>query len=441
MVHSESVTVKVSLLALVAGLAAVALAATASTASASWKAQYGVQDDVWLEVGTQKMWSLEERLAMLDQLGVDVVRYTLRWDHVAPSRPREPANPADPAYDWSSADALLGGLHTHGIDVLLTLWGTPRWANGWQKPNWAPKSPSALALFATAAAKRYPWVHKWEVWNEPNQLGGLDPNSPRLYVERLLNPTVAALHAANSRNVVAGGATSPRATRTALSAVAFMSGMRRAGARFDVYSHHPYPRWFGRGRPETPLQTLPCTRWLTMASLQCLLEGVSKNFGPKHVWLTEYGYKTNPPDRYRGVSPTLQARYLAEAARRVYQAPRVDLLINFLIRDEPVVGRWASGFFTARDVVKPSFFSFMLPLAETGRRGGRATLWGQVRPRSGPQPYLLQRWGGGSWLAVGPVSVSGNQGFFTRQVSAGRGSRFRVWSLLDDTFSPALVVR
>jgi hypothetical protein len=440
-VHSESVTVKVSLLALVAGLAAVALAATASTASASWKAQYGVQDDVWLEVGTQKMWSLEERLAMLDQLGVDVVRYTLRWDHVAPSRPREPANPADPAYDWSSTDALLGGLHAHGIDVLLTLWGTPRWANGWQKPNWAPKSPSALALFTTAAAKRYPWVHKWEVWNEPNQLGGLDPNSPRLYVERLLNPTVAALHAAGSRNVVAGGATSPRATRTALSAVAFMRGMRRAGARFDVYSHHPYPRWFGRGRPETPLQTLPCTRWLTMASLQCLLEGVSKNFGPKHVWLTEYGYKTNPPDRYRGVSPALQARYLAEAARRVYQAPRVDLLINFLIRDEPVVGRWASGFFTARDVVKPSFFSFMLPLAELDRRGGRATLWGQVRPRSGPQPYLLQRWGGGSWLGVGPVSVSGNQGFFTRQVSAGRGSRFRVWSLLDDTFSPALVVR
>ena len=441
MVHSESVTVKVSLLALVAGLAAVALAAAASTASASWKAQYGVQDDVWLEVGTQKMWSLEERLAMLDQLGVDVVRYTLRWDHVAPSRPQEPADPADPAYDWSSADALLGGLHAHGIDVLLTLWGTPRWANGWQKPNWAPKSPSALALFATAAAKRYPWVHKWEVWNEPNQLGGLDPNSPRLYVERLLNPAVAALHAANSQNVVAGGATSPRATRTALSAVTFMSGMRRAGARFDVYSHHPYPRWFGRGRPETPLQTLPCTRWLTMASLQCLLQGVSKNFGPKHVWLTEYGYKTNPPDRYRGVSAALQARYLAQAARRVYQAPRVDLLINFLIRDEPVVGRWASGFFTAREVVKPSFFSFMLPLAELDRRGGQTTLWGQVRPRSGPQPYLLQRWGGGTWLAVGPVSVTGNQGFFTRQVSAGRGSRFRVWSLLDDTFSPALVVR
>ena len=427
--------------ALVAGLAVIALVATAATASASSKAQYGVQDDAWLEVGTTKWPALEERLSTLDELGVDVVRYTLRWDHVAPSRPKKVADPDDPGYDWSSADALLAGLQAHGIDVLLTIWGTPRWANGGRKPNWAPKSPSALASFATAAAKRYPWVHKWEIWNEPNQLGGLDPNSPGLYVRRLLNPAVAALHAVDPRNVVAGGATSPRATRTALSAVAFMSGMRRAGARFDVYSHHPYPRWFGRGRPETPLQTLPCTRWLTMASLQCLLRDVSRNFGPKHVWLTEYAYKTDPPDRYRGVSPALQARYLAEAARRVYQAPRVDLLINFLIRDEPVVGRWSSGFFTAREVVKPSFFSFMLPLAEVNRHGGATTLWGQVRPRFGPQPYLLQHWSRGRWLPVGSMAVTGRAGFFTRVVYATRGSRFRIWSLLDDTFSPALVVR
>src|SRR2546423_8912772 len=370
-----------------------------------------------------------------------MVRYPRRWDHIALARPQVPAISDDPAYDWSSADALLAGLHAHGIDVVLTIWGTPPGGRGGRKPNGARKSPSALALFATAASKRYPWVHKWEIWNEPNQRGGLDPNSPRLYVERLLNPAVVALHAVDPRNVVAGGATSPRATRTALSAVAFMQGMRRAGARFDIYSHHPYPRWFGRGRPETPLQTLPCTRWLTMASLQCLLRDVTRNFGPKHVWLTEYAYKTNPPDRYRGVTPALQARYLAEAARRVYQAPRVDLLINFLIRDEPVIGRWSSGFFTAREVVKPSFYAFMLPLAELSNHRGAVTLWGQVRPRSGPQPYVLQRRWSGRWVPGGGVTARGRTGFFTRQAFAGAGSRFRIWSLLDDTFSPALVVR
>ncbi len=426
---------------LLAWLVAAFLAVGASTASASWKVKYGIQDDAWLEYGTAKSPLLEDRLQMLDQLGVDAVRYTLRWDHVAVFRPEHPSDPNDPGYDWSSSDALLDGLYRHGIDVVLTFWGTPVWANGWNKPNWPPKSPSALSLFAKAAAKRYPWIRKWEVWNEPNQLGGLNPNSPRLYVQRLLNPTVAALHQVNRENVVAGGATSPRATATARSAVAFMRGMRRNHARFDVYSHHPYPRWFGRGRPETPLRTLGCSRWLTMASLQCLLAEVTRNFGLKHVWLTEYAYKTNPPDRYRGVAPDLQARYLAEAARRVYQAPRVDLLINFLIRDEPIVGRWASGFFTATDEIKPSFFSFMLPLVQVNRHGWRTQLWGQVRARSGPQPYLLQRRWRGHWLPIGPVGTTGRQGFFTRYVSAGAGSRFRVWSLLDDEYSPVLVVR
>ena len=305
---------------LVIAAALVALSATASNAAASHRAQYGVQDDAWLQVGAPKSGPLEERLTTLDRLGVDVVRYTLRWDQVALRRPAHPVDPADPAYDWSSSDALLAGLHAHGIDVVLTLWGTPGWANGRRKPNWAPKSPSALASFATAAALRYSWIRKWEVWNEPNQRGGLDPNSPRLYVQRLLNPTVQVLHALNSRNVVAGGATSPRATKTALSAVAFMRGMRLAGARFDVYSHHPYPHWLGRGRPETPLQTLPCTRWLTMASLQCLLRDVTRNFGPKHIWLTEYATRPTRPTATEGSPspsrPAISQRRRAASTRR-----------------------------------------------------------------------------------------------------------------------------
>jgi len=118
--HSEAVPVKARC-AFVFGLVTVALAATAATAPASPKAQYGVQDDAWLQVGSTMMWSLDERLAMLDQLGVDVVRYTLRWDHIALSRPQKPANPDDPAYDWGPSDALLAGLQAHGIDVVLTV--------------------------------------------------------------------------------------------------------------------------------------------------------------------------------------------------------------------------------------------------------------------------------------------------------------------------------
>src|ERR671933_2143799 len=98
-----------------AAIAAAALCATATQAGASWKVQYGVQDDAWLEYGSVKSSSLEGRLTMLDSLGVDTVRYTLRWDHVARFRPDHPADPNDWAYDWSSSDALVDGLHQHGI--------------------------------------------------------------------------------------------------------------------------------------------------------------------------------------------------------------------------------------------------------------------------------------------------------------------------------------
>jgi hypothetical protein len=48
---------------------------------------------------------------------------------------------------------------------------------------------------------------------------------------------------------------------------------------------------------------------------------VCRAFGRKRIWLTEYGYQTNPPDGYLGVSAALQARYLADAAYRACATP------------------------------------------------------------------------------------------------------------------------
>ena len=93
--------------------------------------------------------------------------------------------------------------------------------------NAVPTSKYALAAFAAAVAKRYPWLRLWEIWNEPNLQSFLKPNSPRLYVQRLLNPAYVELHALNPANRVAGGATSPRSTSSGLSPVTFMRGMSR----------------------------------------------------------------------------------------------------------------------------------------------------------------------------------------------------------------------
>ena len=408
-----------------------------AAAGASPFVRYGIQDDAYLASGP----SLEPSLQTLDELGVGLVRYMVNWREVAPKKPREPANPGDPAYRWTDTDAILGALHAHGISVLVTLDRAPAWANGGKGSNVAPTGKYALADFAIAVAKRYPWLRLWEIWNEPNLQSFLKPNSPQVYVQRLLNPAYAALHALDRADRVAGGATSPRSTATGLSPVRFMRGMRAAHARLDAYSHHPYPvtrgeRPFGFAKGVCRY----CTGVLTLANLPKLVAEVRRDFGPKRIWLTEYGYNTNPPNP-AGVSWTQQAQYLAEAAWRVRSTPSVDLLIQFMLEDEPRSNGWQTGLMSSTGLLKPSFNSFMLPIVETARRGLRTTIWGQVRPGARRRLYQLQRLVPSGWTPVGgPGAVTDATGSYTRVVYAPTGTRFRVVSLETGTASRSIVV-
>jgi hypothetical protein len=177
-----------------------------------------------------------------------------------------------------------------------------------------------------------------------------------------------------------------------------------------------------------------------MATIDRLLRHVHNAFGRKRIWLTEYGYQTNPPDRFLGVSPSLQARYLAEAAQRAYATPYVDMLIHYLYQDEPSTARWQSGLVTATGRAKPSHRMAILPLAHVSRTGGRTVLWGQVRPGTGRQRYVLQQYRDGGWRSVGGVRTTTSRGFLTRAVRAGKGAMFRIWYPVDRATSPLVRV-
>ena len=399
--------------------------ATAAPVGASPSVQYGIQDDAWLQYGDG---TLDERIAELDALGVDLVRYTLNWHVIEPRRAER---------DWSSSDAVLQGLRSAGVGAVVSIWGAPRWANLGRAPNWAPATGSSFAAFAAAAAKRYPWVKKWVIWNEPNQRRWLRPTTSATYVSRLLNPAYTAIHRASRGTMVAGGVTAPRGSSGGLSPVDFIRGMRAARARLDAYAHHPYPL----DRAATPF-TGGCAHCetITMATLERLLREVSRNFGAKRIWLTEYGYQTNPPDRTLGVSYARQARLLADASHRVYLAPRVDMLIHYLYRDEPEVGRWQSGLTKLTGAAKPALRAYQLPLVQASRTGSRTILWGQVRPGKGRQRYVLQQHRNGSWDDVGGTRLTSSRGFLSLAVSAGRGTKFRLMLPDEDLVSPLLAV-
>lgn len=420
---------------LVLVLASAAALLIAAPAGAAPGARYGIQDDAWLLSGPG---TLESRLDLLETLGVDLVRYNVRWDEVARRRPARPRAHADPAYDWRSVDPVLKGLHERRIGALVTLIGAPRWANGGRSWQWAPLTAGTFGDFAYATARRYPWVRDWLVWNEPNQARWLRPTSASVYVRRLLNPAYAALHSARGGMRVGGGATAPRGNAGGISPVAWIRGMAAAGARLDAYAHHPYPE---RPHVETPSSggCAHCAT-ITMATLERLLAEVSRAFGPKRIWLTEYAYQTNPPDRLVGVSPPAQARFLAEAAHRVFRAPRVDVLIHFLVRDDRELSGWQSGLFSGAGSAKPALRAFQLPLVQAGRRGGAALLWGQVRPRAGRQPYRLRVATGAGWSWLGGTRWTNARGVFEVAVSVPRGARVQLWSARDELHGPVLTL-
>ena len=165
-----------------------------------------------------------------------------------------------------------------------------------------------------------------------------------------------------------------------------------------------------------------------MAKLPTIRADVTRYFGAKPLWLTEYGYQTNPPDRLLGVSYALQAAYIGEADLRVWQQSGVTVLIHFLVRDEPSLGGWQSGLFTVGGTPKPAYHAFALPLAAglAARRerdvvgaGASGLRRARLRAAARGRRRLARRRRHGE---------TGPGGTFIRTVTLPRGTRVRLWA-------------
>jgi hypothetical protein len=417
-------------------LCAVAACVAAGSVRASRGVQYGIQDDAWLEFGPG---TLNQRLATFKRLGVPLVRFTLHWNQIALRRPTDPTSPRDAAYDWRRSDRVLRGLRRYGLTPVLTLVGTPAWANGGRPPNFAPPHPRDFRRFARAAARRYPWVRYWLIWNEPNKRLWLRPTKAAIYVQHLLNPGYEAIHAVLPHARVGGGVTAPRGGLGSVTPVVWIRGMAAAHAKFDAYAHHPYPL-----RPAETPSSGGCKNcpWITMATVPKLLILVRRYFGPKPVWLTEYGYQTKPPDDFLGVPPKRQATMLSLAAMRAWRLVRVTMLIQYLYRDEPQLSRFQSGLVFVDDRPKPSLQAFKLPFAQMARRGFHAVVWGQIRGgRPGRKPYRLEVLHKNMWEAVGHDRLTNDSGIFMRTIRLKHGALLRIWSPRQRRFSLQLRIR
>jgi hypothetical protein len=325
---------------------------------------------------------------VMEQARTQVLRLNLYWGGrvgVARSRPARATDPADPAYDWTLYDRTVNFAAQHKIRILFSIYGTPAWANRGAGLNVPPLAISDLNNFAYAAAKRYsglypagdgralPGVKLWLAWNEPNlsiglkrqyrRVGGRWVIQSAVDYAKICNAVYNGVHRTLIRGErVACGATAPRgnnqptSSRPTVSPLAFMRALKSAGLRnFDAYAHHPY---YGR-KTETP-SSRPSATAVTMGNIGTLITELTRLWGNKRLWITEYGYQTNPPDRAFGVSYAQQATYMKQAYAIARKNPRIDMMLWFLPRDDPNLGGWQSGLLTRTGQKKPSFNVFRL---------------------------------------------------------------------------------
>jgi hypothetical protein len=313
---------------------------------------------------------------MLQSLHAEIIRSNLYWGGkygVANTKPSVAGDPEDPAYDWSLYDAEVGDATKYGMKVVFSIYGTPAWANKGAGANVVPTKPADLQAFAKAAAIHFPTVKYWLAWNEPNNPVFLKPQYKKVgktwvvqsgvNYAKICNAVVAGVHSAHTGAKVACGVTAPRgnnsptSSRPSVDPMTFMRAMKRYGAKgFDAYAHHPYPL-----KPTETPTTKPGPRSITLANLSTLQAQLTKLWGAKPIWLTEYAYQTNPPDKILGVSWAKQAAYLKQAFAIARANPRVQMMIWFLFQDDvyhPNGFDWESGFLTQTGQKKPSFAAF-----------------------------------------------------------------------------------
>jgi hypothetical protein len=331
----------------------------------------------------------ETAFPTLKKLRVQVVRVDLYWGGnslaVNQKRPTHAADPNDSAYDWTLYDRLATNAAKVNIKLLFTIWGTPKWANGGKPANYAPTNYTDLRKFAYAAATRYsgttvdettgttiPAVRLWTAWNEPNQRFQLMPQYQRVNGKWVLQSAIdyakicTAVYTGVHSTLLAGekvacgvtapgGNDNPSGSRGTPTPMSFMTAVKNAGLKnFDAWAHNPYG-----GPNETPTTKPHARGTVTLGNIDTLIAQLTKLWGARRVWLTEYAYQTNPPDRAFGVSYAKQALYLKQAFAIARKNPRIDMMLWFQLKDDSRLAGWQSGLMTVKGKRKPAFTTFM----------------------------------------------------------------------------------
>lgn len=371
-----------------------------------------------------------------------------------------------------------------------------RYSGDWQDER---EEPAILPLLPPSKTKSppLPRVGAWSVWNEPNHGGWLTPQwnakatvpqSPRIY-RGLVDAAWAALQGTGHANdTFLLGETAPRGLNPGLTRgmrpLRFVRELYCVSAKLQPISdsrrgcpatpkefadahpglfaatgwaHHPYslttaPRRRDRNRDDVTLSGIP--------RLTRTLDAAQRAYGHAReypVWMTEYGYQTDPPDPTIGVPFSRQAAWIDDATFLAYRNPRIRAFAQFLLVDDGPIrrykrsdprywGTFQTGLMTGQGKRKPAYESFKRPISVSPRRvrrGRKVRIFGQLRPAADGQRLTAEiqfrARGSRRWAPVARVTTGNTRGFLDTRVRARRSGSFRI-AWVGDGVSRAVAV-
>jgi hypothetical protein len=316
----------------------------------------------------------DRNFALAQKANASVVHVLADWSQIAPDKkPVQPLDGDDPAYNLTDLDALVRTAARYNLQVMITISGTPKWANGGKTPNTPPTRVSDLTQFSQMLAARYNGLHagfgsvsRYTVWNEPNleqflkpQFDGKKIVSPAIYA-KLYMAAYKGIKAGNPLADVAVGSTSNRGRNRptdksgSVAPATFARLLAQANPKlpFVAWATHPYPV-----NPNLGPKARVAYPAVTMTRLEQFGKDLEKWFHRRvPIWVTEYAEQTKP-EYAGGVSRAQQAADAKVALQMAAENPYVEMFVWFILKDS-TDKTWNSGLIARSGVKKPAYAVF-----------------------------------------------------------------------------------
>jgi hypothetical protein len=372
-------------------------------------------------------------------------------------QPQSPPPQSSPSPDANVTNNMLGLWHGRAVKMNSAA------SKAWPRARRHHKGHHHYGAHDGAGV--LPAVDMFTIWNEPNQPGFLKPqwtmengawvaSSADVYRALVQAAYPAIKAAAPNAKVLIGATASMGSNHPGQGSVAPLAFLRQlacvdrnltpittgACANFtplpgDGWSHHPYsllwrPDWV----PHNPdMAPIGATFRLTSMLRTLVREGRIAP-GDASVYMTEYGYGTNPPDPQSPFGLGDQVKNLAWAENIALRDPAVKMWPQFLLRDRPdgpagpqmrMFGDWHTGLFFNDGTPKPSATTFRVPsFAQCVTSGKRnfTMIWGRLRGANAASASVVQATTDGhAWTAAHTASSTSRHAATASQAPAPDG--------------------